>query len=941
LAYPNPIMKITIFTLFTFCICSLSALAQNSYTIQGIASDTASKTKLLNASVSILNAKDSILRKFTRATANGSFAISDLTPGKFILLITYPDYADYVDEFTLDAAHPVHEFGAINMQLKSSLLKEVMIKGEVTAIKIKGDTTEYNAKAYVIQPNDKVEDLIRQFPGMQVDKDGNITAQGQKVGKVLVDGEEFFGDDPTLVTKNIRADMVDKVQLYDKKSDQAAFTGIDDGIKIKTLNIQLKANKKHGYFGEVNAGDATDGHYQGQGMYNNFTAKQKFSAYTTDGNTGKIGLGWQDNQKYGDASNVQVDDNGGISFGLSNSDGLDSFDGKYNGQGTPEAKTGGLHYDGKWDKDNQSLNANYKVGSLDVNGTRNSITQNNFPDSTLNTVSNQTYKNSMFRQKFDLTYVVKLDTTSTLKLAISGTYRHYKSDNNSSTITSVNNRGIDTLINSSNRSSTNAGDDHILEASAFYTKKFKKKGRTLSVLFNESINNSDSKGYLNSEIDFYKNGAVDPSQTQIINQLKTSDTKDAVFNTNITYTEPLTKYLSLIFNYGVNVNNGSSNKLSFNQSTPGIYNIIDPTVSNDFKLDQLTNQVGAILNYKKGKSLLNFGTKAADVSFKQIDEYTGDIFQRHFINWNPQANYQYKFSQQETLSVNYSGHTTQPNINQIQPVKVNTDPLNNYIGNTGLSPAFNNQVTASFYSYKVLTGQYLYLNSSYSITSNQIVNSTTTNSGVNTIQYVNLAGKSPSSFSINGSIGRKIIPIDLTIALNLSAYAYKNYAYAGNILSSSNSDVYNAGISIYKYVQKKYDFNFNFGPVYNVSESSLQTAVNNNSKGFSANGRINIYLPAKFLISSDANYTYTGKTETFDSDLSKTILNASLNKTFFKADNLKISLSGNDLLNQNVGFYRSTNANVISQSDYTTIKRYFMFSVTWDFNKMGGEPAKK
>jgi hypothetical protein len=162
------------------------------------------------------------------------------------------------------------------MSLKSRLLKEVLIKGTVAAIKIKGDTTEYNAKAFVIQPNSKVEDLLKQLPGIQVDKDGKITAQGQTVNKVLVDGEEFFGDDPTLVTKNIRGDMVDKVQLYDKKSDQATFTGIDDGEKTKTINIKLKEDKKNGYFGKIDAGVGTDGYYEGQALYNKFKGKKKF-----------------------------------------------------------------------------------------------------------------------------------------------------------------------------------------------------------------------------------------------------------------------------------------------------------------------------------------------------------------------------------------------------------------------------------------------------------------------------------------------------------------------------------------------------------------------------------------------------------------------------------------------------------------------------------------
>lgn len=224
-------MKITILLLLICSLFVFSAAAQNGYSIKGSIVDTTSIAKLVNTSVSVLNAKDSTLQTFTRVGSNGTFFIDNIPKGKFILLITYPGYADYVEGFTLDSAHSNHDFGKLNMILKAKLLADVIIKGTRAAIKIKGDTTEFDARAFTIQPNSKVEDLLKQLPGIQVDKDGKITAQGQAVNKVLVDGEEFFGDDPTLVTKNIRADMVDKVQLYDKKSDQAAFTGIDDGQK--------------------------------------------------------------------------------------------------------------------------------------------------------------------------------------------------------------------------------------------------------------------------------------------------------------------------------------------------------------------------------------------------------------------------------------------------------------------------------------------------------------------------------------------------------------------------------------------------------------------------------------------------------------------------------------------------------------------------------------
>ena len=215
----------------------------------------------------------------------------------------------------------------VSLILKAKLLEEVVIKQKISAIKIKGDTTEFTADSFHVQANATVEDLLKKLPGIQVDKNGKITAQGETVQKVLVDGEEFFGDDPTLVTQNLRADMIDKVQVFDKKSDQAAFTGIDDGEKSKTINLKLKDNKKNGYFGKVNLGGGTDGYYENQLMINLFKKKKKLSAYGIMSNTGKTGLNWNERNSYGEsfASNADFDDaTGNIMFNGS-SDELDQL----------------------------------------------------------------------------------------------------------------------------------------------------------------------------------------------------------------------------------------------------------------------------------------------------------------------------------------------------------------------------------------------------------------------------------------------------------------------------------------------------------------------------------------------------------------------------------------------------------------------------------------
>nr|WP_294894735.1 outer membrane beta-barrel protein [uncultured Pedobacter sp.] len=901
--------------------------------IKGSSVDSKALVKLQNTSISILNEKDSTLISFTRADAKGDFFIDRLPLGKLILLVTYPGYADYVEHFALDATHSSKNFGNIDMQLKARLLAEVVVKGTVAGIKIKGDTTEFNAAAYVIQPNAKVEDLIKQFPGIQVDKDGKITAQGQTVTKVLVDGEEFFGDDPTLVTKNLRADMVDKVQLYDKKSDQADFTGIDDGVKNKTLNIKLKEDKKKGYFGKVEAGGAVNDYNTEQVTFNAFDAKQKLAVYGINSNTGKTGLNWEDERKFG-FTNIEMSDDGYAVF-YGNRDDI-----RYNGEGFPETQTGAAHYETKWNQSKESLNLNYKIGTIDINGLKSNLSQNNLPSGVLNTNSDQTFRNYLSRQKLDATYKIKIDSTSDLKIIINGTTKNTSSNSDYSTIIS---NGEQKLKNTGVRSLKDDGNQENFYTNIFWSKKLKKARRTVSVNLNGSYNKENSEGYLNSTNKFYNSvnnpdGSLVVDSTINVDQQKLNNSIGKVLNTNITYTEPLSKSLALVFNYAIGLNNGSSNRRSFNQTAPGVYDNFDEKFSNNFELNQLSNQTGAIFNYKKDKTTLNFGSKVSRVNFNQVDLYSSVKYKRDFFNFSPQFNYQYRFSQQKIFRFDYRGNNTQPTINQIQPVLLNTDPLNTYLGNPHLNASYNNRFNTDYNNYKVLSEQYFYLSATYQFTTNAIVDSRLTDSvGKSTYKSVNIRDKIPSNFNLYGGLSRKFSSLaNLNLGFDFYYNGNKYYNYINNELNITKSNNYSLNLRVSKYETKKYELQLSVGPSYNTSQSSLQKQLNNNGWNFNSSGGVGLYLPHKFEVSLDGNYVYQQKTVSFNQDFKRFILNSTLKKKFLKNDNLALSLSGNDLLNQNKGFSRQAYGNTINQNSYTTIKRYFLLSLSWDFNKMGG-----
>ncbi|WP_028297765.1 TonB-dependent receptor [Olivibacter sitiensis] len=925
-------------SLFSFLFLSVLFAQAQSHQITGTIQDSAYVKKLVQTSVSILNQKDSTLVSYTRADDKGSFVFQDVPNGRYILLVTYPKYADFVDFFVLDSAETNKEYGDIYMTLKATLLAEVLVQGS-QAITIKGDTTEYDAASFVIQPNAKVEDLLKQLPGIQVDRDGKITAQGQTVEKVLVDGEEFFGDDPTLVTKNLRGDMVDKVQLYDKKSDQATFTGIDDGETTKTINIKLKEDQKRGYFGKVDVGGGTDDFYDAQAMFNMFRGKRKFAAYGTLSNTGKTGLGWQDNERFVGLGNMTFGDDGTI-YITGGGDDFESFSGRYDGRGIPKAANGGLHYDEKWNEDKQSINANFKAGVIDVTGEESNISQNNLPSGSINSVSSQRFDKHSARQKIDGIYEIRLDSTSTVKVMLDATNSEGSTNNDSYQSTTD---GQERLLNNSSTVLNNNTKTKQFNASGLWTKKLKKMGRTLSVSLAQSLSKNDANGFLNSQNNFYDvaNGEVD--STILVNQRKVNDIKSSDFKSNITYTEPLSKSLSVVVNYGLSVLNGSNDRRSYNQSVDGTFSDLDSLYSNNFQLDQLANQVGAIFNYKKDKTTLNFGSRFTAVSFNQKNLFQDNEFKRNFLNVNPQVNYRYQFSQQRSIRIGYTGNNTQPTINQIQPVLVNDNPLNIVVGNEGLKPSYRSNISASYNSYKVLTGTSFYIYGSYSFTYNAIAtNMTTYAAGNSVLQYENLGGNMPTNFYTSTSYYKKIKKLDANVGGRLNFNGNTSFNKVGD---GVNEDQLNKGenysvslsASAYKGKSGKYDFDFDFGPSYNVQQSSLQTALNSNGWGLRGNGGFRLYLPAKFEIGTTVNYEYNAPTAVFDDSFSRVLINSNVSKKFLKGDQLRLQLSGNDLLNQNIGFTRNAFNNYINQNSYTTIRRYFMLSVVWDFSKMGAQ----
>jgi hypothetical protein len=921
-------------------LCCASGFAQQpppGTKVSGSVTDTTEKKPLSNASILLLRPADSILIRHARSDASGHFQLKDVPKGHYLLLVTYPYYADYVDEIDAPDSGSL-TLPSVPMVLKSKLLETVVVNGSKGAVRIKGDTTEFNADSFRTEAGASVEDLLKKLPGIQVDRNGKITAQGETVKKVLVDGEEFFGDDPTLVTQNLHADIVDKVQVYDKKSDQATFTGIDDGQREKTINLKLKNGKKNGYFGRVTASAGTDDYYDEEVMANYFKNKMKVAGYGIVSNTGKTGLNWSERDNYGQSvlGNADVDENtGNISVQSTGDNDLDNWSGQYQGQGFPSVVTGGLHFNNKWLDDNQSLNGNFKYMDLKVNGTSTTNSEYILPDTVYFNNQRQIFRNEIIRNTVDGLYEWKFDSTASLKVMATGgndhktTFNQYESQY----------LAIDSsLVNSSNRTTTTSGDNHVVNSNILFRKKFHKTGRTFSVNVRENYTDNTSDGYLYSDTKYYTGGAL--SSDSVINQFKDYHTITTVIDSKATYTEPLSKHSFLVANYGVVINDSHSDRNSYNQAGGGKYTALDSLYSNDYTYNILTQRGGLAYSHIKKKIRYSFGSDVGVSTFNQRDLHADTSTTRHFVNWYPTASLTYSFTNMQRLGINYNGGTRQPSVTQIQPIVTNEDPLNVTIGNPGLKPQFANRLSVYYNDYKVLTDRGIWANMYGSVTPNSISSSVNVDStGKRTTQYVNVNGV----WSLGGylSYSFKWKKPDLRFDFHVNPSENNNVSIVDGVSNTTRSKTASFGTGINKSKEKKYDLGCDFSASYTTSNSTINTGVSTAYWTYDIQPSGNLYLPLHFQLHADGDIDLRPKSAAFPTSNNVVLLNAWAGKKFLKNDALLIKVAVNDLLNQNVGFNRNVSSNFITQNTYSTIKRFGMLSVVWNFAKAGTTAPKE
>lgn len=914
--------KLTALLLVMGLFALTNVYAQNA-SLKGTVVDTTNKVNLQHAVVSLLRPKDSVLVKFVRTDQQGQFNFGSLAPSKYIMIISYPDYADFVDDIDL-SAQPQKVLGNIYVTTKAHLLEEVIVKQRISAIRMKGDTTEYRADSFYVGPNANVQDLLKRMPGIQVNSKGEISAQGQKVEKILVDGEEFFSDDPAVVTQNLRADAVEKVQVFDKKSDQAVFTGIDDGQTAKTINLQLKEDAKKGYFGKIEAGSDFDRYKYGKGMLNAFKGKRKLAAYITNDNTRFESLNWNERNNYGsNNTNMEVMDDGGIMMYSSG----DEF--SY-GQGLPTSTTGGFLFSNKWNQDKHNINNSYQYNNLNVKGRTQTTTQTILPDTTFINTQDQNFVSDRRRNRINSKYDLRIDSTSTLKLSLTGSI---VSNRNANSFLGKAISEDGQIINQSDRTTTNDGEDRNLLGSLQWQKRLKKKGRTLSFSGDFSVMDKTNDGFLFAKNDFYdKNGSL--VRQDNLDQFKTNKEALSSVNGRLSYTEPLWKntFMELNYRFAFNRNDAERNTLERNAPGGKYENMID-TLSNHFIYNSNNHTGGFTLRLNEKKFSLYGGASLGSVKFNLDDINKGTNRNISFTNFLPTAGITFNPKKQRRINLNYNGTTRNPSLQQIQPFIDNIDPLNITIGNPNLKQEFRHNFNMSFSDYKVLKSKNIYLSANFSTTNNAITNANFIDSiGRRINQAINVNGNYTGSMW--SRYGFDLFPsYNLNFGLSPSVSRFVNFVNGLENISKNNSLGINLGISHWS--EKKFNFYVSFDARYNHSSSSIRPNATTKYWSYSSWADLTLKLPAKFIFTTSSQINLYQRTSVFAGNSNVYIVNSSLGKTFGKSDKLEMKLAINDIFNQNQNIRRNISTNFITETIQQNIQRFWLLSIAYNFSKNG------
>lgn len=856
--------------------------------------DTAARQAMEGASVRLLqvNGTDTVAAAGTVARGNGRFSIAHIPLGRYILSVTFQGYQDWSGTVILTNHSPVIR-KVVYMRPAASELSGIVVR-DTRPVRVHGDTTAYQADQFHTRPNGVLSDLIQKMPGIDVTRSGTVIAQGDTVKRILVNGKRFFSNNLQVALKYLPKDIIAQIEIFDDKSDQAKFTGVDDGVRIRTINIVLKRQIKSGTFGKISAGLGTAGDGSSGLLYDNNASVNRFQGESM---TSLIG----------NANNTSPVMGGQI-----------------------RSLSGGLNFSDKLGKRTQ-VSGSYQENNTLTQTTTGSYTENLIPgDSSIYSTQHQTSRSTNNQQQVDLN--IETDVDSANHLTVRGNGGYGTSSSNTQSVTSSTS-GVTTPLNSSNNVTGSTNNSTNGSLYMLWGHRFAKKGRTLSLAATVNTTQGNGTGTNQYQNTYYKPGQ--PDSLSAVNQYYLSPNDNTQTSLTLSYTEPLSRHSSLLFDYEFTDNHARTGRSTYQwDSATHAFDQPDTLLTNLFSNVYQSEQGGVKYHYgdKRLQVTAGLGLQLGDNDSRNQSNGT-DLTQR-YTNLYPLATLNFTPAKGENLRLDYQGRTVQPPLTALEPLVNNSDPLNVVIGNPHLDQAFTHMINLSFNHFDPVTFHHLFAAVNASLTENMVVNHTAVDAltGVDTTTYVNLNG----NYSLGGYLdyGFRLKHPSSNISFGATLSDQHSVGYINNVLNGTSNYTIGGMLKWTSNLEEHLDLNFTESPQYTIAVYSAEPSQNTRYLTDNLDMDGLYYTKSGWELGSDVHYTtYSGRPVGFNT--TTFVWNLSLAHLFFKHSQGELKFTVHDVLDQAQGVSQSITPTMIQNTQGSMLGRYYLLSFTYNLKGLG------
>ncbi len=881
--------------------------------IEGLVYD--GKGPLEAASLLLLNQADSTMVAFTLSNTNGAYQFKSVSKGNYILQITFLGYANHWLPISIHDSSI--DLDTIFLLPSSQIIPTIEVKESMLPMSVGKDTVNYNAAAYGVKPGDIAEDLLKKLPGIEIERDGSVKAFGEKVKNVFVDGKEFFGKDTKIATKNLDADAIDKVQVFDKKSDMTEFTGIEDGQEERSINLKLKDDKKVGYFGTIEAGGGTDNRFKSRANINRFTPGMR---------TSFIGMGNNINEQNFSISEY-IDFMGGISSFMSGGSGRVSIDlngdnglpmGLGQNKGVQKSWASGLNIHKSFSPKTEltaSFFYNDFTNLLASSTNKASYLNNNF----FSTRANESQSSGSDGAALNLRLKTKIDSFQNIIFKLNA------SAGKNSIITDLKDETQDELlrnVNDNERIYKANSDQYQFNTNLIWQKRFRKKGRSVLVNAYAKMANNDNDGQLNSRVNIYHPLV----QNILTNQQQVSGNIGMDYKGQLTLTEPLghKKYLEFHSEWSNFHNNADADYFDFisneylrNELLSIAFERDYNVINNGFKLSINKKKYNYAIGLNHQNSVLKGNTGLADNEIK--------IKYPAFL---PNAYFDYDIGQSHHLHMQYNTRIQEPQLQQLLPVVNNSDPLNIFIGNRKLKPEYVHGIDLRYMKYDAFNSTLMYGTLSFNHTINRITNQVSIDPSYRRIiTPVNV--KYENNINTRIEFDTPIRPIKSTFKIKLRGDISNGILFVNALANDITRFGKGYSVSIENKNKKIFDALLGFKYYRNNTTYSLSKELNQWYAEKILFTELKWSISDSWIIQS--NFDFDRYTQSFAQQaIDVPLWTAGVTKLFGPQQKLRMSLNIFDLLNKNNGISRNSNLNYKEVAQSNALGQYFMLSMAYN-----------